>query len=128
MMIMKKKLGYGSLCWLTLLIYLQVAQADFFTYVEQFQLFLCTKQYAAETLCAVGGLSTYVARFVGQFFRLPFVGALVTASLLTALILLTQQLLERWTQRTYYLLPTLPVIGLLYVQLDPAYLPEGTWR
>ncbi len=127
MMIMKKKLGYGSLCWLTLLIYLQVAQADFFTYVEQFQLFLCTKQYAAETLCAVGGLSTYVARFVGQFFRLPFVGALVTASLLTALILLTQQLLERWTQRTYYLLPTLPVIGLLYVQLDPAYLPEGTW-
>ena len=124
---MKKKLGYGSLCWLTLLIYLQVAQADFFTYVEQFQLFLCTKQYAAETLCAVGGLSTYVARFVGQFFRLPVVGALVTASLLTALILLTQQLLERWTQRTYYLLPTLPVVGLLYVQLDPAYLPEGTW-
>ncbi|MDD7722481.1 MAG: DUF6057 family protein [bacterium] len=127
MMRMKEKLGYGSLCWLTLLIYLQVAQADFFTYVEQFQLFLCTKQYAAETLCAVGGLSTYVARFVGQFFRLPVVGALVTASLLTALILLTQQLLERWTQRTYYLLPTLPVIGLLYVQLDPAYLPEGTW-
>ena len=43
MMRMKEKLGYGSLCWLTLLIYLQVAQADFFTYVEQFQLFLCTK-------------------------------------------------------------------------------------
>ena len=127
MMKMKMKLGYGSLCWVTLLVYLQVAQADFFTYLEQLQLFLYTKQYATETICAVGGLSTYVARFVGQFFRLPGVGALVTASLLTAVILLTQQLLARWTHRLFYLLPTWPVIGLLYVQFDQAYLPEGTW-
>ncbi|MGM9759018.1 MAG: DUF6057 family protein [Parabacteroides sp.] len=124
---MNVRVVYTVLSFVSLFGYLQITQADYFAYIEQLQLFLFSRMYAVETLCSVGGLSAYVARFVGQFFAYPGVGACVTAGLLTAILLLTQQFLKRVSGRFCYFLPALPVVGLLFVQLDKSYLPEGTW-
>jgi hypothetical protein len=59
-------------------------------YQEQFQLFLFTSDYMAETTQRIGGLAEYVARFLTQFYHTPWLGALIIAVLLTLL----QRLIE----------------------------------
>jgi hypothetical protein len=60
-------------------------------YQEQFQMFLFTSDYMMETTHRPGGLAEYVARFLTQFYYLPWLGALIIALLLT---LVQRQLLS----------------------------------
>ena len=48
-------------------------------YQEQFQLFLFDYSYFAERIVVPGGLGTYVAEFLTQFYNGPAIGALVIA-------------------------------------------------
>ena len=48
-------------------------------YQEQFQLFLFDYSYFAERIAVPGGLGTYVAEFLTQFYNGPAIGALVIA-------------------------------------------------
>jgi hypothetical protein len=52
-------------------------------YQEQYQMFLFTTDYMADTLCRPGGAAEYTARFLTQFYYYPWLGALIVASLLT---------------------------------------------
>jgi hypothetical protein len=52
-------------------------------YQEQYQMFLFTSSYMAETICRPGGLAEYLGRFLTQFYYVPWLGALAIASLLT---------------------------------------------
>lgn len=52
-------------------------------YQEQYQMFLFTSAYMAETICRPGGLADYLGRFLTQFYYFPWLGALAIASLLT---------------------------------------------
>jgi hypothetical protein len=54
-------------------------------YQEQFQLFLFTPGYLAQTASAPGGLAGYIARFLTQFYYVPWQGAAIIALLLVAL-------------------------------------------
>ncbi|MDR1259639.1 MAG: DUF6057 family protein [Tannerellaceae bacterium] len=60
-------------------------------YQEQYQMFLFTSDYMAETTHRVGGLSEYLSRFLTQFYYTPLHGALIIATLLT---LMQRQLLS----------------------------------
>lgn len=54
-------------------------------YQEQFQLFLFTSDYLAETVAKPGGMSEYLGRFITQFFYYPWIGAVLVALLLSLL-------------------------------------------
>ncbi|MDR3142929.1 MAG: DUF6057 family protein [Tannerellaceae bacterium] len=54
-------------------------------YQEQFQLFLFTPGYLAETVSVPGGPAVYVARFLTQFYYVPWQGAAVIALSLTGI-------------------------------------------
>jgi hypothetical protein len=51
-------------------------------YQEQYQMFLFTPAYLADTLCRPGGAAEYIARFLTQFYYFPWLGALIIAFLL----------------------------------------------
>ena len=63
--------------------FLQTRFEYHFYYIEQSQLFLVTEAYIRNKLLLPGGFSMLVAEFLVQFFIRPYVGALVTAALLT---------------------------------------------
>ncbi|MDR1555782.1 MAG: DUF6057 family protein [Tannerellaceae bacterium] len=52
-------------------------------YQEQYQMFLFTSAYMMETIYRPGGLAEYIARFLTQFYYVPWHGALIIAFLLT---------------------------------------------
>lgn len=59
-------------------------------YQEQFQLFLFTSDYLAETTHKPGGLAEYIGRFFTQFYYIPWLGALFVSLLL---VIMQRQLL-----------------------------------
>ncbi|MDR0431401.1 MAG: DUF6057 family protein [Tannerellaceae bacterium] len=60
-------------------------------YQEQFQMFLFTSDYLAETTHKPGGFADYAGRFFTQFYYIPWLGALFIALLL---MLIQRQLLK----------------------------------
>jgi hypothetical protein len=54
-------------------------------YQEQFQLFLFTPGYLSETIYKSGGLAEYIARFLIQFYYVPWAGAVIIGLLLVML-------------------------------------------
>lgn len=60
-------------------LHLQTLQEPIFFYREQQQIFLFDSVYISSILNQIGGLATLIAQFLIQFFRLPFIGSLITA-------------------------------------------------
>ena len=60
-------------------LHLQTLQEPIFFYREQQQIFLFDSVYISSILNQIGGLATLSAQFLIQFFRLPFIGSLITA-------------------------------------------------
>jgi hypothetical protein len=87
---MKKQLRYAGV---TLSILFGLAVCVFFgyfyryhlVYQEQFQLFLFTPAYFSDTIYKPGGLAEYIARFLTQFYYVPWTGAVIIALLLVML-------------------------------------------
>ena len=128
---MEKQLRYASLA-LSILFGLIVFA--FFTHYypyhlafqEQFQLFLFTPGYLAETVSKPGGPAEYIARFLTQFYYVPWQGAVIIAFLLTALQRLLLRISRAFGGRAG-LFPLSFIPSLVYWALlcDENYMPAG---
>lgn len=65
-------------------------------YQEQHHLFLYSGQYIADTIRSEGFI-TLLGAFVIQFYHIPWIGAAIVASLMTAVYLLTESIISRLT-------------------------------
>ena len=67
---------------LSVFVYWRYSYPSMMAYQEQFQLFLFDSHYLAERVGLPGGVVTYVAEFLTQFYNTPFFGALVISLLM----------------------------------------------
>lgn len=89
---------------------------------EQYQLFEFAGDYFLHTVSVPGGFSDWCGRFLTQFFAIPWLGALVTASLSTAAYVLCRRLLGGGSL-LHLLLSLVPAILLSVMFLADEYLP-----
>ena len=98
-----------------------------FYYIEQSQLFLFSEAYIRNKLLLPGGFSMLVAEFLVQFFIRPYVGALVTAALLTGVGVCTAGIVKRIAPVSgLFILYVLPILALLFMHFDFNYRVQGT--
>lgn len=107
--------------------FLQTRFEYHFYYIEQSQLFLFTEAYIRNKLLLLGGFSMLVAEFLVQFFIRPYVGALVTAALLTGVGVCTAGIVKRIAPVSgLFILYVLPMLALLFMHFDFNYRVQGT--
>lgn len=125
---MKYKLvAFWLIVFVILFAFLQTGFQYHFYYIEQSQLFLFSKAYMAERLALPGGFSLLLAEFLVQFFIRPYVGAAVTAALLTGVGVCTAVVMKRVAPVSRLsLLSLLPVVALLFMHFDFNYRVQGT--
>jgi hypothetical protein len=122
----KKNIIVYTALFIGTFLFLQIAYKYHFFYVEQFQLFLTTPSYFIECLSHPGGLIEYVAHFFVQFFIVPFVGAFITALLLSLGYLLSDQLLTRITgKKNFFIGPAFIFLFQLFLSFDAYFLFQG---
>lgn len=99
----------------------------YFYYVEQLQLFPFSWEYLFDALNRPGGIAFYISCFLLQFYKLPYLGALITAGLFVATGVLMQRVCKQIVPTiSCYLLALLPVLALLPLHLDMNYRLQGT--
>lgn len=85
-------------------------------------MFLFTKQYAVSIISQPGGLTLYCARFVVQFFSLPYFGCFTVALFLTMIGFLFQRTLKSFAPAVVtYLLSLAPSFCFLFLIKDINY-------
>ena len=125
---MKYKLvAFWLIVFGALFAFLQMCFEYHFYYIEQSQLFLFSEAYIRNKLLLPGGLSMLVAEFLAQFFIRPYVGALVTAVLLTGVGVCTAGIVKRIAPVSgLFILYVLPMLALLFMHFDFNYRVQGT--
>ena len=125
---MKYKLvAFWLIVFGALLAFLQMCFEYHFYYIEQSQLFLFSEAYIRNKLLLPGGFSMLVAEFLVQFFIRPYVGALVTAVLLTGVGVCTAGIVKRIAPISgLFILYVLPMLALLFMHFDFNYRVQGT--
>lgn len=125
---MKYKLvAFWLIVFGALFAFLQMCFEYHFYYIEQSQLFLFSEAYIRNKLLLPGGFSMLVAEFLVQFFIRPYVGALVTAVLLTGVGVCTAGILKRIAPVSgLFILYVLPMLALLFMHFDFNYRVQGT--
>ena len=125
---MKYKLvAFWLIVFGALFAFLQTRFEYHFYYIEQRQLFLFTEAYIRNKLLLPGGFSMLVAEFLVQFFIRPYVGALVTAVLLTGVGVCTAGIVKRIAPVSgLFILYVLPMLALLFMHFDFNYRVQGT--
>ena len=125
---MKYKLvAFWLIVFGALFAFLQMCFEYHFYYIEQSQLFLFTEAYIRNKLLLPGGFSMLVAEFLVQFFIRPYVGALVTAVLLTGVGVCTAGIVKRIAPVSgLFILYVLPMLALLFMHFDFNYRVQGT--
>ena len=99
--------------------FLQTRFEYHFYYIEQSQLFLFSEAYIRNKLVLPGGFSMLVAEFFVQFFIRPYVGALVTAALLTGVGICTAGIVKRIASASgLFILYVQPMLALLFMHFD----------
>lgn len=107
--------------------FLQTGFEYHFYYIEQSQLFLFSETYIKNKLVLPGGFSMLVAEFLVQFFIRSYVGALVTAALLTGVGICTAGIVKRVAPASkLFILYVLPMLALLFMHFDFNYRVQGT--
>lgn len=107
--------------------FLQTRFEYHFYYIEQSQLFLFSEAYIRNKLVLPGGFSMLVAEFFVQFFIRPYVGALVTAALLTGVGICTAGIVKRIASASgLFILYVQPMLALLFMHFDFNYRVQGT--
>ncbi|MBB4622305.1 DUF6057 family protein [Parabacteroides faecis] len=95
-------------------------------FLEQYQLFLEGKEYAAELLSRPGGFIEYISEYCVQFFHIDFVGCVSIAVILLLIGWLLHCLLkEKREQDIYFLFEGIIVFFLLLNILDIAFFLRG---
>ena len=125
---MKYKLvAFWLIVFGALFAFLQMCFEYHFYYIEQSQLFLFSEAYIRNKLLLSGGFSMLVAEFLVQFFIRPYVGALVTAVLLTGVGVCTAGIVKRIAPVSgLFILYVLPMLALLFMHFDFNYRVQGT--
>lgn len=125
---MKYKLvAFWLIVFGALFAFLQMCFEYHFYYIEQSQLFLFSEAYIRNKLLLPGGFSMLVAEFLVQFFICPYVGALVTAALLTGVGVCTAGIVKRIAPVSgLFILYVLPMLALLFMHFDFNYRVQGT--
>ena len=125
---MKYKLvAFWLIVFGALFAFLQMCFEYHFYYIEQSQLFLLSEAYIRNKLLLPGGFSMLVAEFLVQFFIRPYVGALVTAALLTGVGVCTAGIVKRIAPVSgLFILYVLPILALLFMHFDFNYRVQGT--
>ena len=125
---MKYKLvAFWLIVFGALFAFLQMCFEYHFYYIEQSQLFLFSEAYIRNKLLLPGGFSMLVAEFLVQFFIRPYVGALVTAALLTGVGVCTAGIVKRIAPvSALFILYVLPMLALLFMHFDFNYRVQGT--
>lgn len=125
---MKYKLvAFWLIVFGALFAFLQMCFEYHFYYIEQSQLFLFSEAYIRNKLLLPGGFSMLVAEFLVQFFIRPYVGALVTAVLLTGVGVCTAGIVKRIASVSgLFILYVLPMLALLFMHFDFNYRVQGT--
>lgn len=125
---MKYKLvAFWLIVFGALFAFLQMCFEYHFYYIEQSQLFLFSEAYIRNKLLLPGGFSMLVAEFLVQFFIRPYVGALVTAALLTGVGGCTAGIVKRIAPVSgLFILYVLPILALLFMHFDFNYRVQGT--
>lgn len=125
---MKYKLvAFWLIVFGALFAFLQMCFEYHFYYIEQSQLFLFSEAYIRNKLLLPGGFSMLVAEFLVQFFIRPYVGALVTAALLTGVGVCTAGIVKRIAPVSgLFILYALPILALLFMHFDFNYRVQGT--
>jgi len=125
---MKYKLvAFWLIVFGALFAFLQMCFEYHFYYIEQSQLFLFSEAYIRNKLLLPGGFSMLVAEFLVQFFIRPYVGALVTAVLLTGVGVCTAGIGKRIAPVSgLFILYVLPMLALLFMHFDFNYRVQGT--
>lgn len=125
---MKYKLvAFWLIVFGALFAFLQMCFEYHFYYIEQSQLFLFSEAYIRNKLLLPGGFSMLVAEFLVQFFIRPYVGALVTAALLTGVGVCTAGIVKRIAPVSgLFILYVLPMLALLFMHFDFNYRAQGT--
>lgn len=125
---MKYKLvAFWLIVFGALFAFLQMCFEYHFYYIEQSQLFLFSEAYIRNKLLLPGGFSMLVAEFLVQFFIRPYVGALVTAVLLTGVGVCTAGIVKRIAPVSgLFILYVLPILALLFMHFDFNYRVQGT--
>ncbi|MDR1161549.1 MAG: DUF6057 family protein [Tannerellaceae bacterium] len=118
---------FGCFLFVALALFLQETNAYHFLFIEQNQLFLFSGSYIGERVVAPGGVALLVGEFLVQFFVLPYVGAALTALLLTGVGALTALICRRIAPgASLYLFYFLPVLSLLFMHFNFNYQIQGT--
>ena len=125
---MKYKLvAFWLIVFGALFAFLQMCFEYHFYYIEQSQLFLFSEAYIRNKLLLPGGFSMLVAEFLVQFFIRPYVGALVTAVLLTGVGVCTAGIVKRIAPVSgLFILYVLPMLALLFMHFAFNYRVQGT--
>ena len=125
---MKYKLvAFWLIVFGALFAFLQMCFEYHFYYIEQSQLFLFSEAYIRNKLLLPGGFSMLVAEFLVQFFIRPYVGALVTAVLLTGVGVCSAGIVKRIAPVSgLFILYVLPMLALLFMHFDFNYRVQGT--
>ena len=125
---MKYKLvAFWLIVFGALFAFLQMCFEYHFYYIEQSQLFLFSEAYIRNKLLLPGGFSMLVAEFLVQFFIRPYVGALVTAALLTGVGVCTAGIVKRIAPVSgLFILYVLPILALQFMHFDFNYRVQGT--
>ncbi len=122
-----KFIAFWLIVFGVLFAFLQTSLQYHFYYIEQSQLFLFSESYIGNKLLLPGGFSMLVAEFLVQFFIKPYIGALVTAALLTGVGICTAGIVKRAASASgLFVLYVLPMLALLFVHFDFNYRVQGT--
>lgn len=98
-----------------------------YPFVEQFSFFRFSKEYAFSTLGQPGGLATYIADFLTQFYYYPEIGPLISAVLAVLLTVLMDLNLKKLSPRYYFpFLSAIPALACLWIETDFNYYLSGT--
>ncbi len=98
-----------------------------FCYMEGWSTFICDVGYQSVVVAQPGGCAVLLSNFLIQFFAQPLVGVLVTAVLLTAITILTADILRLISEsRRIMPLALFPSIALFFLQYNVNYMYSGT--
>ncbi len=91
----RKLLLFWLLTGVALFVSLQVCYSYLFFFNEQSQLFLAEAAFFWENLSNPGGFTLWLSEFFVQFFSCPYMGAAITAILLTLIAFVQGEILRR---------------------------------
>jgi len=122
-----KNLLFWFVIWGILLVFFQFIYKYHFYHIEQNQLFLFSGSYIADKITSVGGLSRIISEFLLQFFIYPYVGAIITATLLTWIGIQTSAIVRRIDpESNLIILSLLSVVTLAFMHFNFNYFLQGT--